>query len=98
MEKQKSDIGRLDQKQDHLVQNEMIAEIRKLASEIAHDVNNSLMIILGNAQLSLMEGAKEEDMKTSLKNIFEECQRAKSIIQRQLKFSRPGKGEIKEEE
>ena len=98
MEKQKSDIGRPDQKQDHPVQDETIAAIRKLASEIAHDVNNSLMIILGNAQLSLMEGAKEEDMKNSLKNIFEECQRAKSIIQRQLKFSRPGKGEIKEEE
>jgi len=88
LEKQKFAVEQLDQAQSQLAQDDKIATIRKFASKIAHDINNSLMIILGNAQLSLMEGAKEEEVRNSLRIIFDECQKAKSIVQRQLKFAR----------
>lgn len=73
-----------------------LVQLGRLVSAMAHEVNNPLMIISGNAQLSLMEGTKEEEIKNNLKIIMEECLRAKNIIQRLLKFSRPSKGETKE--
>ena len=66
-----------------------LAQLGKLVSAMAHEVNNPLMIISGNAQLSLMEGTKEGEIKDSFKIIFEECQRAKGIIQRIVKISQP---------
>jgi PAS domain S-box-containing protein len=73
-----------------------LSQLGKLVADMAHEVNNPLMIISGNAQLSLMEGTKEEEIKNNLRVIFEESHRAKDIIQRLLRFSRPSKGETKE--
>jgi PAS domain S-box-containing protein len=73
-----------------------LAQLGELVADMAHEVNNPLMIISGNAQISLMEEIKNDEVKNNLKIIFEECTRAKDIIQRLLKFSRPTKGERKE--
>jgi len=73
-----------------------LAQLGELVADMAHEVNNPLMIISGNAQLCLMEEIQSEIVKNNLKVIFEECRRAKDIIHRLLKFSRPSKGEIKE--
>ncbi|MDD1777294.1 MAG: PAS domain S-box protein, partial [Candidatus Helarchaeota archaeon] len=71
-----------------------LAQLGKLVADMAHEVNNPLMIISGNAQLSLMENIQNEVISNNLKIIFEESKRAKDIIQRLLKFSRPSKGEL----
>jgi len=73
-----------------------LAQLGGLIAAMAHEVNNPLMIISGNAQLCLMEEIQSDTVKNNLKIIVEECRRAKDIIQRLLKFSRPSKGEIKE--
>jgi len=52
------------------------------------------MIISGRAQLSLMEDINNKEVKDNLSIIMGECQRAKDIIQRLLKFSRSGKHQI----
>lgn len=72
-----------------------LSQLGKLAASMAHEVNNPLMIISGRAQLSLMEDIKDESLKANLKLIFQECQRAKVITQRMLKFSQPSKGLMK---
>ncbi|MFH1396967.1 MAG: PAS domain S-box protein [Candidatus Omnitrophota bacterium] len=79
-----------------LEKNQRLAELGKLVADMAHEVNNPLMIISGNAQLSLLDGTPDEEIKSNLKIIHEECNMAKDIIQRLLKFSRPTKGERKE--
>ncbi|MFA5373459.1 MAG: PAS domain S-box protein [Candidatus Omnitrophota bacterium] len=75
-----------------------LAQLGELVSVMAHEINNPVMIISGNTQLLMMnEGINEED-KNNLKVIFEQCQRAKSIIQSLLSFSRPSKGVRKDVE
>lgn len=71
-----------------------LAQLGKLVADMAHEVNNPLMIISGNAQLCLKENIENENIKENLSIIFEECKRAKDIIYRLLTFSRPSKGEI----
>ena len=90
-------LEELRQSQNMLVQSEKLASLGTLVSEMAHEVNNPLMIISGNAQLSLMENLEgQPQLKESLEVIKEQCLRAKDIIRRLLVFSKPSKGEIKE--
>ena len=79
-----------------LINSEKLASLGRLVSEIAHEVNNPLMIISGNAQLSLMEKSLSEELNNNLKIIVQECQRAKDVIRRVLRFARSNKGEVKE--
>jgi len=73
-----------------------LTQLGKLVADMAHEVNNPLMVISGRAQLSLMETIENADVKKNLGIITKECQRAKEIIQRLLRFSRPSKGLLKE--
>jgi PAS domain S-box-containing protein len=73
-----------------------LVQLGRLVANIAHEVNNPLMIISGRAQLSLMEEVESEEIKKNLQIIFEQTQRAKDIIQRFLRFSKPAKGELKQ--
>jgi len=94
-EKLERNLSELKQAQAMLVQSAKLASLGRLVSDMAHEVNNPLMIISGNAQLSLLDNSLGEEIKKNLHIIHEECNRAKSIIQRLLMFSRPSKGEQK---
>ena len=73
-----------------------LAQLGKLVADMAHEVNNPLMVISGRAELSLMQSLGDEKLKNNLRIIVDYCQRAKEIIIRLLQFSRPSKGELKE--
>lgn len=76
--------------------NQRLAQLGKIVADMAHEVNNPLMVISGNAQLSLMGQIANEEIKKNLEIMFEESQKAKNIMQRLLKFSRPSRGQFKD--
>jgi signal transduction histidine kinase len=83
-------------KQKEIEKQQRLAELGKLVADMAHEVNNPLMVISGNAQVALMEHIENQDLKNNLELMLQESLRAKNIIQRLLKFSRPSKGLLKE--
>ncbi len=87
-------VKKLKEAQDMLVQAEKMASLGNFAAEVAHEVNNPLMIIFGNAQISLMDESLGGEVSESLRVILEESQKAKVIMQRLLKFARPGRGRV----
>ncbi len=81
--------------QQQLSQAAKLAALGKLVSDMAHEVNNPLMIISGSAQLCLMGQLPDEEIKNNLMIIVNECRKSKDIIHRLLKFSRPSRGLLK---
>ena len=86
----------LRESQGQLVHSSKLASLGRLIADMAHEVNNPLMVVSGRAQLSLMEDIKNEEVKKNLKTIYEQSQKAKDIIQRLLRFSKPSKREFKD--
>ena len=68
-----------------------LAQLGRLLSDMAHEVNNPLMIISGQSELALLRGVKDDKLKATLQSILDQCFFAKDIIQRLLKYSRLGK-------
>lgn len=72
-----------------------LAQLGKLAADVAHEVNNPVTIISARAQLSLMEG-DGKGLKNNLQIILDQCAHAKDIIKRLLMFSKPSKEHLEE--
>lgn len=88
-QKLEGSLAELKETQGMLVQSEKLVSLGRLVSEMAHEVNNPLMIISSRAQLLQMGDLKPEDMEDSVAIIERQCYRARDIIQRLLKFSKP---------
>ncbi len=95
-ERVKERTRELEEAQTQLLQAEKLASIGQLAAGVAHELNNPLMVIMGNVQLSLREmkrgtqGPKEllSQTEEALKEIEQESQRAKMIVNNLLNFAR----------
>ncbi|MGB2600946.1 MAG: PAS domain S-box protein [Candidatus Omnitrophota bacterium] len=71
-----------------------LAHLGKLAADVAHEVNNPVMIISGNAELALMEGVGSKKLEETFKVIMSQCEQARGIVKRLLMFSKPSKGDF----
>jgi len=89
-------IAELKRAQTALMRAEKLASLGKLISEVAHEISNPLMIISCNAQLALMPEIGSREAGEKLRIIGDECQRAKAILKRLLRFSAPSKGQTRE--
>jgi two-component system, cell cycle sensor histidine kinase and response regulator CckA len=90
-------IGKLEIFRDITEQKKLEAQFRQsqkmeaigiLAGGIAHDFNNLLTVIIGNAQLALMDVIKDESLRKEIEEIKKAGDRAASLTRQLLAFSR----------
>ena len=79
--------------QAHLLEAQKLAAIGQLGAGVAHEINNPLVGILGNAQLMLMDVKETDDNFSLLKQIEESAQRCREITLQLLRFSQK-RGEV----
>ena len=66
---------------------EKLALVGQVAGKMAHDFNNILGIIMGNAELSLMD-CKDLEMRKTLELIFEQTLRGKNLTKNLVAFAK----------
>jgi PAS domain S-box-containing protein len=76
-----------------LRQSQKMEAIGTLAGGIAHDFNNILGAILGYGELALQESAQQSALRRYLDNVMHATERAKTLVERILGFSRSGLGD-----
>jgi PAS domain S-box-containing protein len=74
--------------EEHLRESQKMDSIGTLAGGIAHDFNNVLGAIIGNAELAKEEVGAGHPARVSLEQISRASQRARSLVQQILTFSR----------
>jgi two-component system, cell cycle sensor histidine kinase and response regulator CckA len=74
--------------QDQLRQSQKMEAIGQLAGGIAHDFNNALTVILGNAQMALMDVSKDNPLYKVIEEIKKAGERASNLTRQLLAFSR----------
>ena len=78
----------LEKAQNSLVQSEKLASIGRLASGVAHELNNPLTSILMNVNLLMEDTCDQPALRSELQRISEDTVRCKRIIDDLRDFSR----------
>jgi PAS domain S-box-containing protein len=74
--------------EEHLRESQKMDSIGTLAGGIAHDFNNVLGAIIGNVEIALQELDAAHAARVNLEQISRASQRARSLVQKILTFSR----------
>ncbi len=74
---------------EKMAQAQKLESLGTLAGGVAHDLNNMLFPILGNAELLILKSvAFDNDTKENLTQLYESALQAKELVQQILNFSR----------
>jgi signal transduction histidine kinase len=76
---------------EKVVESQRLANLGKLAADVAHEVNNPITIILARAEMLKAKRKDDEDIQEKMQIIISQCEDAISIVKRLLKFSKPSK-------
>ena len=76
------------QLEDRLRQAQKLEAIGLLAGGVAHDLNNLLTPILGNAELALLDGDLQPERRRQLGQILEAGRRAQDLVRQLMAFGR----------
>ena len=91
----REEIARREATEEALRQSQKMEAVGRLTGGIAHDFNNLLTAIIGNLDLALRRLEGEERIRTWLANCRQAADRAATLVQRLLAFSRQHPLEVK---
>ena len=91
----REEIVRREATEEALRQSQKMEAVGRLTGGIAHDFNNLLTAIIGNLDLALRRLDGEERVRTWLSNCRLAAERAATLVQRLLAFSRQHPLEVK---
>jgi two-component system, cell cycle sensor histidine kinase and response regulator CckA len=74
--------------QSQLLQAQKMESVGRLAGGVAHDFNNMLGVIIGYAELALLQSRPEEPLKYHLEQIRNAAERSAALTQQLLAFAR----------
>ena len=77
-----------DKLQGQLVQAQKMESVGRLAGGVAHDFNNMLSVICGNADLALLDANPEDPVCKNLQEIRKAAERSTNIVRQLLAFAR----------
>ncbi|QTA79446.1 Two component system response regulator/histidine kinase [Desulfonema limicola] len=90
----RKEVEERKQLEAQLLQAQKMESIGTLAGGIAHDFNNILFIIFGYTQMTLEMMPETSPFHNNLKEVLNAAERAKSLVQQILTFSRQGSQEL----
>ena len=91
----RDEIARRQATEEALRQSQKMEAVGRLTGGIAHDFNNLLTAIIGNLDLALRRVSAEDRVRTWLSNCRQAAERAATLVQRLLAFSRQHPLEVK---
>jgi PAS domain S-box-containing protein len=74
--------------QAQLLQAQKMESVGRLAGGVAHDFNNMLGVIIGNAELAMLEMGPNGPVYQNLQQIFKTAQRSAGLVRQLLGFAR----------
>jgi len=93
--KLREEIARREATEEALRQSQKMDAVGRLTGGIAHDFNNLLTAIIGNLDLALRRVSGEDRVRSWLSNCRQAAERAATLVQRLLAFSRQHPLEVK---
>lgn len=86
-------LDTIKKQEENLAQSRKLRAMGQLTGGIAHDFNNMLATILGFAELLSEELQDDKELSYYCKNIIETCERAASVTNQLMTFSRKQKNQ-----
>ncbi|NLN62887.1 MAG: HAMP domain-containing histidine kinase [Myxococcales bacterium] len=77
----------LREAQEQIVHTQKLAAVGELGAGVAHEINNPLTAVLGNAQLALSMAGQDAALRPSLEDIVTNARRVAEVVDGLLRFS-----------
>ena len=77
-----------DRLQEQLLQAQKMESVGRLAGGVAHDFNNMLSVIFGNAEVAINQLGREHPVAADIREILDAAERSSDLVKQLLAFAR----------